>query len=321
MPKVSVVIPNYNHARFLARRIESILQQSFQDLEIIILDDDSNDGSREIISDYKKKCPQIRTYFNDQNSKSAFKQWDLGVQKSLGEYLWIAESDDYAEKEFLADTVSVLEKNPGVGIVYCESKIVDEFDNILSEVSHQKPFLSPHWDKWKKNYINQGKKELASCLYLNNTINNASSVLFRKNIYLEAGQADQSMIFCGDWYLYIRMLMISDVAYIARVHNNLRVHSGSTRFRYFDNEIYFKELMRIYAFLGKTMKLDNKQRKEMSGLFSGLLLRKLFRRFSISRKLYREIKRFDPYFEFHAIDYFAKKIWDRGKERLERVVA
>ena len=97
MPIVTVVTPNYNHARYLPERIDSILAQTFQDFEFIILDDASTDKSREIIESYSKH-EKVKAIFNQQNSGSTFRQWKLGLGQAKGEYLWIAESDDYADR-------------------------------------------------------------------------------------------------------------------------------------------------------------------------------------------------------------------------------
>src|ERR1700691_3837398 len=120
MPKVSVVIPNYNHARFLPRRIETVLQQTFQDFEVIFLDDCSTDSSRPILSSYANN-PIVRIEFNSVNSGSTFKQWNKGVGLARGEYVWIAESDDYADPRFLERLVGVLDSEPEAAFAYCRS--------------------------------------------------------------------------------------------------------------------------------------------------------------------------------------------------------
>ena len=113
MPKVSVIIPNYNHARFLRQRIESVLGQTYQDFEVILLDDCSTDESRSIISEYAKN-PRVRIEFNETNSGSTFKQWNKGVRLARGEYVWMAESDDYADERLLERLVKVLDEEPEV---------------------------------------------------------------------------------------------------------------------------------------------------------------------------------------------------------------
>src|ERR1700675_4790198 len=107
-PKVSVIIPNYNHARFLRQRMESVLGQTFQDFEVILLDDCSTDESQSILREYAAD-PRVRLEFNEKNSGSTFKQWNKGVRLVRGKYVWMAESDDYAEPQFLEKVVARLD--------------------------------------------------------------------------------------------------------------------------------------------------------------------------------------------------------------------
>ncbi|MDR1783951.1 MAG: glycosyltransferase, partial [Dysgonamonadaceae bacterium] len=99
--KVSVILPNYNHARFLEQRIQSIVDQTFQEFELIILDDCSTDDSRGIIENYRDNPKVSQIIYNEQNSGSTFKQWIKGINAAKGEYIWLAESDDWAENDFL----------------------------------------------------------------------------------------------------------------------------------------------------------------------------------------------------------------------------
>ena len=120
---VSVIVPNYNHARFLPQRLDSILAQTFRDFELIVLDDLSTDNSREVIGQYTARHP-MRLLFNEENSGSPFIQWQRGADLATGKYLWIAESDDYADPRLLERLVAVMERAPNVGLAYCESRTV-----------------------------------------------------------------------------------------------------------------------------------------------------------------------------------------------------
>lgn len=93
---VSVIIPNYCHARFLNQRIDSVLNQTYSDYEVIILDDCSTDNSREIIESYRNHPKISHIVYNEKNSGSTFIQWEKGFELARGEYIWIAESDDVA---------------------------------------------------------------------------------------------------------------------------------------------------------------------------------------------------------------------------------
>ena len=107
-PLVSVIIPNYNHAPYLDERIRSIAGQSFQDFEIILLDDCSTDQSISILNKWAKH-PKISHFIvNKQNSGSTFLQWEKGFSLAKGKYIWIAESDDVAHPDFLNITVNYL---------------------------------------------------------------------------------------------------------------------------------------------------------------------------------------------------------------------
>jgi glycosyltransferase involved in cell wall biosynthesis len=275
MRKISVIVPNYNHAKYLKQRLDSILNQTFRDFELIVLDDNSKDNSREIIDDYAKRFPEIKKYYNKINSGNAFKQWDYGVSLSNCEYVWIAESDDFAEPEFLEKTYSILSGNDNIGLVYCNSGIIDEMKKTENFTSNWKKNFGSN--KWENDYYNNGKMEISECLYRQNTINNASSVLFRKSKYIEAGLADHSIRYCGDWFLYIRILLISDIAYISSPLNKLRLHSGSTFHDNFRNSAYLTEVLRIYLFTSLKIDLTPRMKFKMSRNLLGITRRILIR--------------------------------------------
>ena len=75
-PTVSVIVPNYNHQAFLKQRLDSILNQTYQDFEVLLLDDCSPDNSREILKAYAEEDDRITCYFNEVNSGSTFAQWN-----------------------------------------------------------------------------------------------------------------------------------------------------------------------------------------------------------------------------------------------------
>lgn len=243
MVKVSVIIPNYNHARYLRERIDSILAQSFKEFELIILDDASTDNSREIILEYAKMNPWIITCFNDQNSGSPFKQWNKGVTLAQGEYVWIAESDDFAEPDFLKNTVAELLKSDNIGLVFSDTIILDEQRRIKYLFS----------DRKKANNI---VKFLTLKSFIRNPIPNVSSVLFRKSAYLEAGCADETMRFCGDWFLYLRIKNNLDIKYIPEPLSTFRLHEHSRYHHHFRENGFIREKLRICRYIIKASKFS-----------------------------------------------------------------
>jgi glycosyltransferase involved in cell wall biosynthesis len=156
MPTVSVIIPNFNHARFLEQRIDSVLNQTFQDFELILLDDCSTDESRSIISKYTND-PRVRIEFNEINSGSTFKQWNKGVRLASAKYVWIAESDDWADERLLERLVAVLESDPAVTFAYCQSWRVINNDQLDGFADFYLDYLNK--GRWKSDFRIDGRAE------------------------------------------------------------------------------------------------------------------------------------------------------------------
>lgn len=107
-PLVSIIIPNFNHSRFLRERLESVFNQTFEDFEVILLDDASTDSSVEILEEYAKDPRVSHLVVNKENSGSPFRQWQRGIELSQGKYIWIAESDDSCDPDFLLTCVAMM---------------------------------------------------------------------------------------------------------------------------------------------------------------------------------------------------------------------
>jgi glycosyltransferase involved in cell wall biosynthesis len=227
MPTVSVVIPNYNHARYLRQRIESVLKQTYRDFELILLDDCSTDDSRSILSKYADD-PRVRIEFNEVNSGSPFKQWNKGVSLARGEYVWIAESDDHADKRFLEKLSARLEAEPGGAFAYCRSVRVSPNGRLEGFVD---PFVAAgnKDHRWTADYCANGLEECRNYLVRCNTVPNASAVVFRKDVYKRVGGADESVSLCGDWKLWAAMAVTGKVVYLAEPLNYYRFHDASVR--------------------------------------------------------------------------------------------
>lgn len=226
MPEVSVIIPNFNHARFLRKRITSILEQTFQDFELIILDDCSTDNSIEVLRAFSEHPKITQLVINHRNSGSPFSQWKKGVDLAKGKYIWIAESDDWAATSFLSKMINKIEKEPNCNLVYCRSKRINENDEVIG-VHNWGTQLSP--SRWERDYVNGGIDEVKDFLRFMNTIPNASAVLFRtKPAKILINQIPSSMRFCGDWFFWIKLLELGDISFIAEPLNYFRRHEAST---------------------------------------------------------------------------------------------
>ena len=115
-PKISIIVPNYNYAYFLDKRIESILKQTYTDYEIILLDDASSDDSVKVLEKYKNNPHVSQIVVNEQNTGSPFKQWMKGILLAKGEWIWIAEADDLCEPTFLETCMHYIKTESNIAI-------------------------------------------------------------------------------------------------------------------------------------------------------------------------------------------------------------
>lgn len=228
MPKVSIIVPNYNYARFLGQRLGSIEAQTYRNFEVILLDDASTDESVEVLEQFaqRNQWPLVR---NEQNSGNVFRQWNKGIRLAKGQYVWMAEADDYADKRFLEIMVARLEQHPQCGLAYCNSFRVDSADHVIETV--RPTMYDVDLARWQHDFVGNGQEECVHYLLRENTIPNASAVVFRRDLYDAVGGADESFGFSADWKFWASLLRISDVAFVAEPLNYFRVHAKTTRAR------------------------------------------------------------------------------------------
>lgn len=221
-PLVSIIVPNYNHARFLRKRLDSIFGQTFQEFEVILLDDASIDDSLGILREYSFH-PAVSAFLrSDENSGSPFGQWEKGLSLSSGKYVWIAESDDFAKDNFLEILTSVLEGDPTVGMAFCNSEIVDEEGNVRIPNSGNGPVP----ESFKKT----GAEFLRENLYHKCAIPNISGALIRKETMKSVGFIPSDFRYVGDWMFWIRFFESGPkVCYVNQKLNCFRTHSATTR--------------------------------------------------------------------------------------------
>jgi glycosyltransferase involved in cell wall biosynthesis len=264
VPKVSVIVPNYNHGRYLYQRLDSIFSQTFQDFEVIFLDDASTDDSLSVLERFASD-PRLRVVVNQINSGSPFKQWNKGFELAEGEYIWIAESDDYADGRFLESLVGALDRNSKAGLAYCQSWVVGREPASAPIGLLEFPYAGfVDRNRWKSDFTNSGPEEIRSYLIYNNTIPNASAVVFRASLLIEGLTAPEDMRLAGDWMFWARILTKTDLIFLADPLNYFReAHSGSQRDKTKAFGLELIEGVDVYSCIASNLSLDAKTRKNV----------------------------------------------------------
>lgn len=255
MLKVSVILPNYNHAQYLQQRIDSILYQSFQDFELIIIDDNSTDKSKTILETYENHPKVSHLIYNKKNSGTPFGNWKKGFDLAQGEYIWIAESDDWADQNFLEKTVQKLEEYPKAGLAYTDSTIInEESENIGTwKAIKNKQFAT---EKWNQDYFRTGTTELVENMLLVMTINNMSACLLRKSALPEMSII-VALKGAGDWLLCGLVLLNHGLAYCAESLNYYRTHAENVTKANDKSGLLLIENMKFYSIILNALKTKN----------------------------------------------------------------
>jgi len=237
VPRISVIVPNYNYAQYIRARIETVAAQDMPILEIIVLDDASTDRSAEVIAELVATSPApLRFVPGEVNSGNVFKQWQKGLDLARGDYIWIAEADDLAEPEFLSTVMRGFESG-NVVLSYCESAQMDgEGNPLAADYRYYTNPIAP--GKWEGNYVSEGQREIEQALFLKNTILNASAVVMRadalREVFAENREEIEGLRFAGDWAIYLNLLAKGDIAYSSLSLNHHRRHQSSVTLANFD---------------------------------------------------------------------------------------
>lgn len=287
---VSVILPNYNHAKFLNKRIDSILCQNYKNFELIILDDCSTDNSCEIINSYKTSEYISHIVFNTENSGSTFYQWQKGFTLAKGEYIWIAESDDYSDLNFLSKMVSFLEKNNKCQIAFCDSYLVDENGLLLQK----------DWNRPIENNAQYAQYDgyhfLKKYMLFDNTIYNAGMALFRKSALINLDDGYMNFKFCGDWYFWNKICIQGAVIHFGEKLNYFRQHSCKVTPRAERKGLKFIEGKYILRDLITKLSLTSIQQKVIIGRYLVRVRKyKLYENKNMMKYVYKDVKKF-----FHA---------------------
>jgi glycosyltransferase involved in cell wall biosynthesis len=222
---VSVVIPCYNAEKYIAATLQSVLQQTYQAVEVLVVDDGSKDGSAMIVADVASTEPRVRLH-SKPNSGVADSR-NVGIELAQGEYIAFLDADDLFEPENLARKVAYLEQHPQVGLVHSAEERFQSETNQTVEIIQGK-----------------GGRVLPLLLEMSTTvIHSPSSVVVRRTVLDDAGHFDTKLSTSADWEMWVRLARCTEFGYLPQTLVRYRIHGQQMH-----NNIPLMERDMLYAF-------------------------------------------------------------------------
>ncbi len=267
LKRVSVVVPNYNCARYIEQRLTSIYSQDYPVYEVILLDKSSNDDSvakaERVANQAGRKLQVVRS---DTNNASVFSVWQRATQLARAELLWIAEADDSAAPGFLTALSNAFAENTAVA--FCDSKQIGDNGEHISN-SYQHYFAKVDAQLFSQNFKLEGHVFAARAMAVRNVMLNVSGVLW-DNAALsrgisKAGDQLQNHQLVGDWRIYLELLNMDGVSmsFVAEILNIHRRHRESVN-RRLDVQQHLNEIKAIHRHVRETMQIDSSTEDLMS---------------------------------------------------------
>lgn len=234
-----------------------------------------------------------------------------------GQYVWLAESDDAAEPDFLEILTRALRDDPSTSVSCCQSRIINE---------HDLPgrLLMPP-GRWSEDYRNHGMEEIREQMIFGSRIPNASAVVFRRDVYLQVGGADEKMRLCGDWLLWLRMLTRGGIAYSAKPLNLFREHSSSVRSKTMKSETFVRERYQILGeaislFPGEDDLITKAKEQAASDWASVMISPRGVLPLTVNRRLGSATKKIDSHAFWRAIRWVPRRVWSAVACRVRRYI-
>lgn len=216
MPLVSVIIPTYNGGRYIRSTVESALSQTLTDIEILVIDDGSEEDLSALLAPY---ADRIQYVYKDRSGPAATR--NMGIRLSKGKYVALLDHDDLWHPDKLKVQVDILESRQNSMLAYCYPELIDADGHIIA---NERPSSLPDGD-------------VVLDFLKRNWITTFSATLVRRSVFDDIGFLDESPMAstCDDYDMWLRIADVSNVAYTPGEWTYYRIHPGNLLKNYEQN--------------------------------------------------------------------------------------
>ncbi len=203
LPKVTVVTPSFNQARYLEETILSVLNQNYPNLEYFVIDGGSTDGSLEIIQKYADRLAG----WVSEKDRGQTEAINKGFARATGDILAWLNSDDTYQPGAIAEAAAFLQTHPEAGMVYGDAHYIDEKSRVIGNF----PAAQTDYHKLRQGYVHIPQQ----------------SSFWRAELWREVGPLDPSFFFAMDYDLWVRLAKIAPLVYLPKMWANFRLHADA----------------------------------------------------------------------------------------------
>lgn len=221
---VSIIVTSYNHGEYLKQRMESLLNQTYSNIEIVVVDDSSKDNSLEVLNNYKEH--EKVTLHSFQKNQGYAHACNFGIELCHGDFIMFAECDDFNSPKHVECLMECFLTYPNIGVAFCRSNMVDSNGIKFSEDFRYR-------EKTFKDYCRKDtvitSRAIQRFFLIHCVIPNMSAALIRRKYFEEVKGLDSSFRVCADWDFWCRISRLCDFYYTTKPLSNFRTHRTTVR--------------------------------------------------------------------------------------------